>query len=86
MAVWYCLWSFVIFFPIWNVSTKKNLATLALFGGGGEQSLKQVGAKFLSASSSNRCTYLIRKWQFARVTRLGEFSIVELFNGQFYAN
>jgi hypothetical protein len=28
MAVWYYLWSFVIFFPIWNVWTKKNLATL----------------------------------------------------------
>jgi hypothetical protein len=22
------LWSFVLFFPIWNVGTKKNLATL----------------------------------------------------------
>jgi hypothetical protein len=28
MAIWYSLWSFVIFFPIWNVCTKKNLATL----------------------------------------------------------
>jgi hypothetical protein len=28
MAIWYCLWSFVIIFPIWNVWTKKNLATL----------------------------------------------------------
>jgi hypothetical protein len=28
MAVWYCLWSFGIFSPIWNVWTKKNLATL----------------------------------------------------------
>jgi hypothetical protein len=28
MAIWYSLWSFVIFFPIWNVWTKKNLATL----------------------------------------------------------
>jgi hypothetical protein len=28
MAVWYSLWPFVIFFPIWNVWTKKNLATL----------------------------------------------------------
>jgi hypothetical protein len=28
MAVWYSLWSFVIFFPLWNVWTKKNLATL----------------------------------------------------------
>jgi hypothetical protein len=24
MAIWYSLWSFVIFFPIWNVWTKKN--------------------------------------------------------------
>jgi hypothetical protein len=31
MAVWYSLWSFVIFFPIWNVWTKKNLATLTTF-------------------------------------------------------
>jgi hypothetical protein len=28
MAVWYSLWSFGIFFPFWNVLTKKNLATL----------------------------------------------------------
>jgi hypothetical protein len=28
MAVWYSLWSFGIFFPIWYVWTKKNLATL----------------------------------------------------------
>jgi hypothetical protein len=28
MAVWYCLWSFGIIFPIWYVCTKKNLATL----------------------------------------------------------
>jgi hypothetical protein len=28
MAVWYSLWSFVIFFTIWYVWTKKNLATL----------------------------------------------------------
>jgi hypothetical protein len=28
MAIWYSLWSFVIFFPIWYVWTKKNLATL----------------------------------------------------------
>jgi hypothetical protein len=28
MADWYSLWSFVVFFPIWNVWTKKNLATL----------------------------------------------------------
>jgi hypothetical protein len=30
MAVWYSLGSFVTFFPIWNVWTKKNLATLLL--------------------------------------------------------
>jgi hypothetical protein len=37
MAIWYNLWpfwysllSFGIFFPIWNVWTKKNLATLQL--------------------------------------------------------
>jgi hypothetical protein len=30
MAVWYSLWSFVIFFPIWYAWTKKNLATLDL--------------------------------------------------------
>jgi hypothetical protein len=30
MAVWYSLWSFGIFFPFWNVWTKKNLATLIL--------------------------------------------------------
>jgi hypothetical protein len=29
MAIWYILWSLVIFSPIWNVWTKKNLATLA---------------------------------------------------------
>jgi hypothetical protein len=29
MAIWYSLWSFVIFFPIWYVWTKRNLATLA---------------------------------------------------------
>jgi hypothetical protein len=28
MAVWNSLWSFVLFFPIWNVWNKKNLATL----------------------------------------------------------
>jgi hypothetical protein len=28
MAVWYILWSFGIYFPIWYVWTKKNLATL----------------------------------------------------------
>jgi hypothetical protein len=28
MAVWYSLWSFGIFFPLWYVWTKKNLATL----------------------------------------------------------
>jgi hypothetical protein len=28
MDIWYSLWSFVIFFPIWNVWTKKKLATL----------------------------------------------------------
>jgi hypothetical protein len=28
MAVWYSLWLFVVFFPIWYVWTKKNLATL----------------------------------------------------------
>jgi hypothetical protein len=28
MAVWYSLWSFVIFFPIWYAWTKKNPATL----------------------------------------------------------
>jgi hypothetical protein len=28
MAILYSLWSFVIFFPIWYVWTKKNLATL----------------------------------------------------------
>jgi hypothetical protein len=28
MAVWYSLWSFVIFFPFWYVWIKKNLATL----------------------------------------------------------
>jgi hypothetical protein len=28
MAFWYNLWSFGIFFPIWYVWTKKNLATL----------------------------------------------------------
>jgi hypothetical protein len=28
MAVCYSLWSFVIFFPIWYVCTKKNLVTL----------------------------------------------------------
>jgi hypothetical protein len=30
MAGWYSLWSFVIFFPIWNVWTQKNLATLVM--------------------------------------------------------
>jgi hypothetical protein len=30
MAVLYSLWKFVIFFPIWNVWTRKNLATLLL--------------------------------------------------------
>jgi hypothetical protein len=30
MAVWYNLWSFVIFFTTWNVWTKKNVATLLL--------------------------------------------------------
>jgi hypothetical protein len=29
MAVWYSLWSFGIFFPIWYAQTKKNLATLS---------------------------------------------------------
>jgi hypothetical protein len=28
MAVWYSMWSFLIFFPIWYVWIKKNLATL----------------------------------------------------------
>jgi hypothetical protein len=28
MTVWYSLWSFGIFFPIWYVWTMKNLATL----------------------------------------------------------
>jgi hypothetical protein len=28
MAILYGLWSFGIFFPIWYVRTKKNLATL----------------------------------------------------------
>jgi hypothetical protein len=28
MAVWYSLWTLVIFFPFWYVWTKKNLATL----------------------------------------------------------
>jgi hypothetical protein len=28
MAIWYSLWSFGIFFPIWNVWRNKNLATL----------------------------------------------------------
>jgi hypothetical protein len=28
LAVWYSLWSFGIFFPIWYVWTKKNRATL----------------------------------------------------------
>jgi hypothetical protein len=28
MVVWYSLWSFGIYFPIWYVWTKKNLATL----------------------------------------------------------
>jgi hypothetical protein len=28
MAVWYGLWSFGIFFPIWYIWTKKNLATM----------------------------------------------------------
>jgi hypothetical protein len=30
MAIWYSLWSSVIFFPIWYVWIKKNLATLAV--------------------------------------------------------
>jgi hypothetical protein len=29
MVIWYSLWSFVIFSPIWYVVNKKNLATLA---------------------------------------------------------
>jgi hypothetical protein len=28
MVVWYSLWSFGIFFPLWHVSATKNLATL----------------------------------------------------------
>jgi hypothetical protein len=28
MPIWYNLWQFGIFFPIWYVGTKKNLATL----------------------------------------------------------
>jgi hypothetical protein len=28
MVIWYSLWSFGIFFPIWHVSPTKNLATL----------------------------------------------------------
>jgi hypothetical protein len=28
MAVWYSMWPFVIFFPIWSAWTKNNLATL----------------------------------------------------------
>jgi hypothetical protein len=33
MAVWYSLSSFVIFFSIWYVWTKKNLATLLMIVG-----------------------------------------------------
>jgi hypothetical protein len=29
MAVWYSLWSFGMYLTIWNVWTKKNLATLS---------------------------------------------------------
>jgi hypothetical protein len=47
MAVWYSLWSFVIFFPIWNVWTKKNLATLKLVQTGEE--LKCVSKWFFTA-------------------------------------
>jgi hypothetical protein len=32
MTGWYSLWSFGIFFPLWYVWTKKNLATLDLTG------------------------------------------------------
>jgi hypothetical protein len=28
IAVWYSLWSFVTFFPIWYFWTKENMATL----------------------------------------------------------
>jgi hypothetical protein len=31
MTGWYSLWSFVKFLPIWNVWTKKNLATLVRY-------------------------------------------------------
>jgi hypothetical protein len=35
VAIWYSLSSFVIFFPIWYVCTKRNLATLHLIPQGG---------------------------------------------------
>jgi hypothetical protein len=37
MAVWYGLWSFGIFFPIWYVWIKKKLATLAAASDGIQQ-------------------------------------------------
>jgi hypothetical protein len=54
MAVWYSLWSFVIFFPIWYVWTKKNLATLvtpreeAGFGQTGFELRALTGLKLLN--------------------------------------
>jgi hypothetical protein len=34
MSVWYSLWSFGVFFPIWYVWTKKNPATLVMSSNG----------------------------------------------------
>jgi hypothetical protein len=41
MAIWYSLWSFGIFFPIWYVWSKKNLATLVFLIANSEKGFQQ---------------------------------------------
>jgi hypothetical protein len=53
MAAWYSLWPFGIFFQVWYVWTKKNLATLDVFPASKSYAFK-TGKSSAQALSVNR--------------------------------